>query len=61
MGAKYYVVHQGSETVFELDECKLVVVNDDNEEAQEALDNGEVREILHYANAVYSDNEITLG
>jgi hypothetical protein len=61
MQASYYVIHMGSDTIFNLDECKIVIVKDDNEGAQEAVDNNDIEEILNHADAVYNDSEITLG
>ena len=61
MQASYYVIHMGSDTILNLDECKIVIVKDDNEGAQEAVDNNDIEEILNHADAVYSDSEITLG
>ena len=61
MQASYYVIHMGSDTILNLDECKIVIVKDDNEGAQEAVDNNDIEEILNHADAIYNDSEITLG
>jgi hypothetical protein len=61
VNADYYVIHMGSDTILNLDECKIVVVKHDNEAAQEAVDNNDIEEILNHADAVYNDSEVTLG
>jgi len=61
MSTDYYVVHDGRGTLMRLEECKIVAVKEDNEEAREAVENDDTSYLLETANKVYSESEITLG
>ena len=61
MATEYYVIHEGTGTILNLSECKIVAVKEGNDEAQENLDNDNCDDLLVNADAVYCENEITLG
>lgn len=61
MSTDYYVVHDGTGTLLRLEECKIVAVREDNEEAREAVETDDTSYLLETANKVYSESEITLG
>jgi hypothetical protein len=61
VAARYLVVHEGTETILDLSECKIAVVKEGNEMAEEAVDNDDVEELLNSADAIFDENQITLG
>ena len=57
----YYIVHEGSNTWFSLDECKILCVDNNNSACILALEGFDIETAISLANDVYSEDQITLG
>lgn len=62
MSSKYYVVHPGSGTIVDLDECWIAEVKEDNDTANEALGEDDWETLLDNADRKWDGQyEVTLG
>jgi hypothetical protein len=57
----FYIVHTDNECIHDLEECWIVRVKDDNEEAKSNIDNGEPYSLLENADQKWDADDITLG
>ena len=59
----FFVIEEDREIILNLEDCKIVQINDyeNNEEAQYAVRNDMVEKLKDEAEAVYTDDDITLG